>query len=949
MDSSRSVNKPRINIARHSLDKISRQTSQDGIDADAIMQLLPDLELVETVLVGSILSPKDLSDTDLTFAVDPAVFDSEISRLLMEPVESYFKRDYKINDHLDLWLRRILFRKGAHILAVLPENVLDSLVNGGRQVSMERYEAIHKNLVNGSPLGFLGHPDPAKAHVSMESYNTAQDNSNYLQADGFKSNFVTITDNFNVLKGPNLSSHVRKLRIADKLKGASASMESQAKEVHKFTNDEIEALFQRRGAGSQQTQIITAPEFMSRRSVGHPLGLELPVESLVPIFPVGQPHVHIAYLLLTDQNGYPVSKDTSRDFFGEMQAGWKGSKGGDSNSELLRMTREAMGHGGTGTTSEFEFNEIQSTYNAILVNDLNNRMRNGMYDQELEVGMTEEIQRIMLYRTWKAKNTQLVFIPAELVTYIAFDYNDRGIGETLLARSKLIATMRSTLLMADTVGGMRNAVGRKKVNITLDPEDIDPEQTISNIQSNIMESAHRAFPLAAPDPTQAMDHLIRSGFDFAINVNGADYAETKVEFDDYNTNQQAGNPDLQDRLRRMHISAMGVPPEKVDPMSSPDFATSAVQNDLVMARRVKEKQKVFCGHLSKYIQTFSKYSSIIRDQMNAIIAANANMLAGAYKTMTVNEVIDEFIQAIEVSLPSPDTTQHEKQAEAFEGFNRLLDMCLEAYITPDLFPDEVMGVSGLADMGINQIRAHFKRQFLATNNIMPELNVLTEMDGDKPAFSLLDFQALRQETLGAALLDFVRQTQATKAEFAKKYSKVIEEANGGGGGFDDTAGGTDTDATGGSAGGGGDTFDSGGDGGFDAGGGGETDAPGDDDGFDPTAGTMGGSDADASLGGDDSFSTDSSADATADTPSSTADGLDNPVAAAATDAEQGSEVPNPADEDLLNQDEQPNARSATAEPEEEELDDTEAEVEETPEEQAQREKEEAEAKRLKSE
>lgn len=859
------VSKPRVNVARHTLDRISREISQGHMDADAIMQILSDLELVETVLVGSILSPKDLGDTDLTFTTDTTLFDSEISRLLMEPVEQYFKRDYRIDEQLDLMLRNILFRKGAHCFVTLPENVLDSLINGGRRVSMERFESVHRQYTAGQPMGFLGHPDPNKRHVSMENYNTAIDNSNYLQYGDFKSNTVTVTDNFHVLKAPKISDHMRTLRIANKLERFSASMENAAIATHRFTEAEINELYQRR-PGSQQSQVVTAPEFMSRNSVGHPLALEWPMEALMPIFPAGQPHDHKAYMAIVDQNGYPVTKDTTRDFMGEMQLGWNKSKGGDANSELLRLTREAMGHGGTGTTSEFELNQLQETYANLIVNDFNNRMRNGMYDQDMEIALTQEVKEIMLYRNWKGKQTQLVFLPAELVTYVAFEYNERGVGQTLLAKSKMIATMRSTLLMADVVGGMRNAVGRKKVNITLDPDDVDPEKTVTDIQSQIMESAHRAFPLAAPDPTQALDYLVRSGYDFAINTNGADYAETKVEYDDYNTNVQAGNPELQDRLRRMHIASMGIPPEKVDPMSNPDFATSIIQNDLVMSRRVKEKQKIFCNHLTKFFRTFVKYSSILRDRMNVVIQNHKDMLPKEYEKASMKEVIDDFIEAIEVSLPAPDTTQYEKQAEAFEGFNRLLDLALEPYISSDLFPDDFMGIQGIADMGVKEVKAYFQRMYLADNNIMPQLNVLTEMDGKKPAFSLLDAAANRRETLGAAMLEWAGDLTKAKRVLAKRYASVLKAAEEG-------------DAMGGD-------FDSGGSDGGDGG--------GFDGNFDDMGGSsdFGGSD----MGGDDGglmgdMNDDFSATGEPGADEGGGDPMADPMGAAQDDAEAGSQVP----------------------------------------------------------
>lgn len=792
-DAGRSPNNPRVGVNKHTLDKVSRGTSQEIMDADAIMQLLPDLELVETVMVGSILSPKDLAETDLTFISDPSIFDSEIARHLLEPIETHFKKDYKINDRLDLILRDMLFRKGASVHIILPENVMDRMVNGERSVSMESYSMLRKGLAALAPMGYLGHPKSDK--ISMESWNIERDNANRIAGDPN----MLVTDNFDILKGPRFSQRIREMRISDKLRKHHVSMEAQV-ESHKFTNDEIEQLYKRsRNGNSEHTQVISAPQYMSRQSVGHPLPLMPPMESVIPIFMQGRPHEHIAYFLLVDQNGYPVSKDSTRDFYGEIQAGWKSGSSNDGNSEILRLTREALG--ANASKQDYEVDEIQRTYNSIIVNDLNNRLRNGMYDQEVSVGLSEEIARIMVYRNWKQKCTQLVFVPAELCVYMAFDYNNNGVGETLLARSKMIATMRSTLLMADTVGGMRNAVGRKKVRITLDPDDIDPEQTISNIQSTIMESAHRAFPLAAPDPTQAMDHLIRSGFDFEINTNGADYAETKVEFDDYNTNQQAGNPDLQDRLRRMHISGMGVPPEKVDPMSSPDFATSAVQNDLVMSRRVKEKQKVFCQHWSKFIQTYTRHSSILRQKLAVIIKQNIGMIPEHMQQLTVDDMIDDFISSVEVTLPAPDTTQHEKQAEALESYNRLLDTALESYVTADLFPDDVLQVPGLAESMINNTKAYFRRQFLAQNNILPELNVLTEMNGDKPAFSLLDYMASQQESMGKAFLEFAKAQQATKKKFSTAFAAVIaggEETEGYGGGDDagggDASFGDDTDS-----------------------------------------------------------------------------------------------------------------------------------------------------------
>lgn len=793
--------RPRVDINRFTMDKVSRQTSQDQTDSDAVMQTLPDLELVETVVVGSIIDPKALNEPNLLFTVDQSLFDSELGTLLLEPVEQYFKKDYKIDDRLDLILRDCLFYKGSSVLCVLPENVLDNLINGRRQVSMENFNIANQTVraKASTALGLLGSPKAGDT-VSLEGYGV---NESIRRINNCP--YLTVTDNPEVLKLPIISDVSRACRIKEKLGKYRVSMEQ---EVHKFTNVEIEELYNSTMAGSENTQIITSPKFMNRPSVGHPLVMPFPSESIIPVFVQGRPYEHVGYFLLVDQNGYPVSKDSTRDFYGELQSGWKSGTGGNNNSEVLRLTREAMGD--NANKSEYEVDHIQQAYNAIIVNDLNNRLRNGMYDQEIEVGLTQEIQRILLYRNWKAKSTQLVFIPQELLTYIAFDYNPNGIGETLINRTKILSTIRTTLLFAETMGGIRNAMGRKRVRITTDAHDPDPEATIDGIQSLILEQGQRSFPLAAPDPAQTMDALVRSGYDFEINSNGAAYAETKVEYDDYNTNVNAGNPELQDRIRRMHISAFGIPPEKVDPMSSPDFATSIVQNDLVASRKVKERQKAFCEHLTKFIQTFTDHSSILRQEMYKIAVDNVKMItAPELQKLKLEEVVDQFILAISVELPAPDNTQHERQLESLETYERLLDKGLEANITPDLFPDEFTQIPGLADDILAQTKAAMIRKFMAANNILPELDIFTEMDGDKPAFSLLDFVSQKQATMTKAFLEYAKHSQLYKKRLTELYKTVFENAEDSDGGYDAGGGGFDEGA-------GEDDFSDDGGGGFDS-------------------------------------------------------------------------------------------------------------------------------------
>lgn len=778
------ITRPRLGVDRFSLDNLSREIGQEIIDNDSIKQLLPDLELVETVMIGSVLSPNDYGDTDLTFTVDGDIFDSELSIQLLEPVKHYFKKNIRLDLQLEGILSDVLFKKGAFIKAVLPENILDSLINGKNTVSTEAYIDIHKRLVEGQIIGFLGPVKPGEISVSNEDYNNKLSVNPYAIASN-----LTITDNFNVLKAPIVNNKIRAKRISDKLKISSESTYSNFKETNKkFTPDEIQKLYEQARNGTEHTMVVESPDFQKRRSVGHPTEINIPMRAAIPVYEAGRPSEHLGYFLLVDRNGYFVNDDLNLDYYGELKSSWVNGKSRDNSSEIIRLTRDAMGANSEKT--DYELEQHIDAYASIITATLNQSLANGLYDQDMDIGLSEELKRLMFFRAMKSKHTQLLYIPAELVTYIAFKYNERGVGESLLTRSKLISMMRSVLLFADTIGATRNATGRKRVNITLDPNDPDPEQTILGIQSLIMESAHRACPLAAPDPSQMMDSLLRSGFDFQIDTNGADYAQTKVEYDDYITQVQAGNQELQDRLQKIHVSGMGISPEKVDPLNSPDFATTAVQNDMVMSRRVREMQRTLCYHLSKHVQRYTRHSGILRGEMAKIITDNSTKLPKEYSNLTVDEVVDLFIESITLSLPSPDSNKTEEQTKLVEEFDRLYETCIEAYITTDLFDDELLGVPGAVDKVLANVKAYFKRQFLAKNNIMPELAVLTEMDKDKPAFDLLDYQNIQKETFGAAILEFIKKSTITRKVLAKEFKSVIESNEDG---FDtDNSGSSDT-------------------------------------------------------------------------------------------------------------------------------------------------------------
>jgi hypothetical protein len=816
-----------------SMNRISRHTAQNIVDSDAIMQVLPEMEHVIQIVVGTILNPKDMSNTELNISLDDT-FNSELSRGFLDVVGDYFKKDYKMGDRLEKVLEDIVARKGAYIQAVIPENALDLIINGARRISTEDFDKYAKRFEQGRPLGILGVaelPESLKGHqaetVSIEAFGP--DVQQILTTVGFQESGITVSDNYHLLKNHAHNRKRSRSRINALIRRESVSLEQEASHANGLTPDQVEELYRRGQAQFQQTIIVDKPEFMERPSVGHPLVLDLDPAAVVPVFPPGRPYEQVGFFVLVDMYGRPVSTDQSSDYYNELRNDFDKRYGQtDNSSELLRITREAMGGG--DAQNKYEIEQIHMSYNSIMEADLKKRLVNGAYREEFELGFSEEIKRIMFSRHLKQQNTRLIYVPAELMVYSAFYYDVNGVGQSMLARSKVLANMRSVLLFAETMAGVRNAVGRKKVNINLDPNDPDKTATISDVQQLILESGRRGFPIGAPDPASILDYLNRAGYDFSINANGAeDFHQMTVDYDDYNTNIQAGNPELQDRLRKMHISSMSVPPEKADPENGAEFATSIVHNDLLFARRVKSMQKAFTDSLTKFVRVYTLNSSILVNKLLDHLKEQPGMIPAEYSNRPGMEVIEDFINALVVKLPEPDTSRTTLMLEMMEQHSQLLDKVLESYITVDLFPEEYLVKGGSVEKAIVAIKAYFMRLFIQDNNIMPQVAILYEMEEGKPVFSLFDTQKVAFDSLGTVIQEYIHGLEQTREEWTKKFVDKAAGMDGmGGGGTDDFGGGGD-DGFGGD----------GGDGGF-----------GGDDGFGTDGGDDGFGGADADLGGD---------------------------------------------------------------------------------------------------
>lgn len=769
---------------------VANQTASNVVDNENMMQLLPDMQLAKQVLVASILSPVDMISTELTYNSTADAF-GDVKTALLDVVKDYFEEDYKITTKLPGWLEEALFDKGAKPLAVLPESSIDWAINSNSRVTMENLR--DQLSPNGTPLsyGLLGNSDvvyndngrtrlntTANHGFGLESlqdtlaqYDPAIKISRVVNKEGGLESFdlgVYVTDNVQVLKFPRLHEKMVEDRIQDALGKHGVGMEASRARMEK-ENDNA-SIYQPRSFQYRPIIKIRTLDELERATVGHPLVTEPPVESVIPIHVPSAPNQHIGYFMVVDRHGNPVRAMSSQDYYADLA--YNASNLREMSSQLLSQARRAS-EGRKELNDIQMFDEGTQVYTEIVEADLISRLKNGIMGDNFQIARPTEIYRMMFARAAAKMQTQLVYIPASLMTYIAFDYNHLGVGKSLLEATKILGSIRAMMLFSNTMAGIKNSVNHVGLNIELDATDPDPDATVEILLHEYAKTRQAAYPIGMSNPLDIISYLQNAGVEVATSGHPK-YPDTKVTLENRNTNFQKVDTELDDNLKKRHLMACGMAPETVELSMGVDFATSIVNSNILLAKRAIVYQQVFTEFVAAHIKTFTRNSATLMEKLRKVIEGNKDKFKLRQGSkLDTDKIVLYFIDSVEVSLPSPDLKKLETQMTAFDGYSAALDKALAAFISSDMFDNSQMGdLSNAIGPTLNILKASFQRRWLEENGVMTELfDLVTTEDNKKGSYDLLRQHEVYMESLGESIVAFMKRAAA----FAQKGTKASQD------------------------------------------------------------------------------------------------------------------------------------------------------------------------------
>lgn len=762
------------------INRVIQDTAMNVNDAKNFRQILPDMELARRILTNSIISPNDMMSRELTHQHNAELI-GELGGVMLDMVREHFESVYKIENEMSTIIERVLFDSGSYPVAVIPESSIDEMLTGDRNITTESMSKLFNSDGTIRNRGYLGHTiqkveEAVSYKSSLENFmnwgsTVGEINPWLLSNEDFG---IIVTDNPDVLKMPALEQKHRatlESRLNAKHGRHGLGLEDYAVRLdgQAMSDGSIDEVYRKNARASNYRPVVMlkTKDEIDRPTIGEPLKIVFPSEAIVTVHRPGKPDDILGAFAIADQYGNFIRSTLNENYYNNFSGNNEQARG--MQSMLIANTRRQIeGRKATEQDDVMAETEMTQLFTEIVEKDLKSRLKNGIYGDNVEIAKPADVYRIMMHRSMQKQRTQIVFIPASMFTYFAFQYNEFGAGTSLIEETKILCSLRSMMLFANTTAAVKNSVHHVAMNVRLDEQDGNALRTLEYIKNEYAKNRRSSLPYGRANPTDINTFLANAGIQLNVENHPA-FPGTNVQIENLQTNVAPVDTELDESLKRRHLMAWGIAPEVVEAAEAVDFATSIVSSNLMLAKIALERQLIFCHHLTDHLRKYIRNHGGLLKRLAMLVNKNKDMLKESRVSMenSINDVVEYFINHYTVSLPEPDLSRLEIQMAEFDAYSEALDKVLPTFISDEMFPSDLMGEAGNSVSQVTAIvKAMLLRRHLQMNNVLPEVfDLLSPADGAGTAFNLLDTHTQYMEVLGKAVDSFIAK------------SKKIREAN----------------------------------------------------------------------------------------------------------------------------------------------------------------------------
>lgn len=835
--------------------QISSQLMNRIENNENIFSIFPDIELAVQVIVTSILSPKDMGTASLNYRCDETPIPPGVLAKMNKTVRDTMDLVYGFTEEQPKIVREALFEKGSHVKLVFPEALVDRMINGDKKLVAESIvggedaiftRATDNTLVPRS-IGILGAPGEVQEEgsrrtiMSMERIFDAtkrdeflpSDASQYIHVDGKPAvefaGLLAVSDNYELCQLPDLTAMIREKELSDTL-NRHRRTQVRSTESYYFTHavpgykngnekrltpKEIQSAVYKDRTSVNSKPYLEVPSKMNlqRRSVGRPMYMRLPSEAAIPVYLPGDPEKHVGYFCLTDIDGNFITVESASAGLGDQLSNFfnTGNGSGDAQGQATRgaslsqllVDKARANLAGDETTPTIM--EITEVYADIVIRDLNERLRRGIYGNSAKISNVQEIFRVMLSRQLKAQFTRLVYTPAEYVTYYAFKHHANGVGKSNLDELTSITSLRAMLLYSEVWNQVRSSITITNVAVELDPKDTDPQKRIYDAFHLVAKSRQQMFPHGLRRIADMTDWIQTAGIEMTFSGHPS-LPKTQLTMTSKNNEGTPVSSELKDSLRDQTYMHFGLTPETMNSANTQDFAVSIEQNGVLFSNRINLLISILSKANTRHVRTVITHDEILQTELKAIIREQLAEVQNCFKGSEYEELLKDegafidyvlalYLESLVVDLPRPETTKLENKKKAFSLHKECVDMAVDAIISDKALPASLLGeLNGRINEIADAWKNYLYRKWMAENNFVPEaLDIAILGEGNKPMVDVSEILSGHHENIMVSVLALIEKMKAARIAANNDLQNQGLDAPSGGGDGGDYGGGYGND------------------------------------------------------------------------------------------------------------------------------------------------------------
>ena len=556
-----------------------------------------------------------------------------------------------------------------------------------------------------------------------------------------------------------------------------------------------------------------------RKDLNEPLVIEYPVESIIPIYKPGTPSEHVGYLVLHDEEGAPLSKVKPVNYYRDLSNTFNSrTSGSKMASSLIQQGREMFDGMNSMIDEARQIEMLSRIHGNAIIKEIIERTRQGEYGKNLDIGDSTEAFRIMFYRALAGQRTRVLFMPKDIMTYMAQDFDNKGMGRSLIDNMKVLLSLRIQFMLAQVRAGIANSIPETVATVRIDEKDPDPKKTIQIAQALTLKTRLTAGLMVGASNVQTIeDRINQSNIRLAIESDHPKVPNIGHDITRNTADIPVPDNDTAELINRLVQMGTFLPPELVDNSYGVDFAREVLQQNFLVGMVVKQIQTKQNPYFTEFVKKLILASPTLRVELKETVKSNLNDILDVLNEASGDEIdktalsddslrtiieyiTDKFIAGLVVKLPEKANDNDEMINDQISKMEARIDKTLDYIYSPESLPNDVLGeeAANFIDQYRGLIKAEIMRNFLIESGFGTEV-----MD-----FITVSDDGVQTYEKNASMRDFAIKTIKNMMDMFEKSKNIVKSTSGfmegndlkpseGGGSYDSGDSSDDSDSEGG--------------------------------------------------------------------------------------------------------------------------------------------------------